>query len=538
MGYTGQVAHIPFGQLGLLTDVPPGDVPRGAFIKANNVSFETGSITKAPGSLRYNTQVLPASVCAVIDYWPTTSTQRMIAACTNGSLYRDIGDRLFSDAVAINSGLMDLTPKCQFVTGGQEVQGNNKKLFLFSGTNQLYVLSGDADEFFPAGNPAADWTTPNYPKFGFVHQARLWAFMGQRAYASDTADHENFVSNNLTFAIYPGEGGEIVGGFVFKGRAFVFKEGGFVYYLDDQDPDDTNWVWRKLASNFGLASPNGIVQVLDDMIAANETGSLISYNATQAFGDIESADMLRILQIEDYFRKATNNAGLEYLHALYYEAKKQLFFTWRSTYRTTNDMLFHVDFNKQSPRAAFWTKDSAECLALRKGLDKVQRPIYGSSDGYIYLMDREDRLVGGSAFTGSFKTGHMDFRWMDERFAHKNKIFDYLAIEFIPQGEWNLSVDVFIDGKFSETINYLMDVRDDGLDTFTLGSGSGGGITTPTGGNGDPLGREESQTVQMPLHGSGRRISFEFRQSGANQNFSIPSIDVGFRPSGEQATRV
>ena len=524
MSYRGNIAHIPLGAFGLLTDVPPGNVPRGAMIKADNISFETGSITKARGSRRYNTQVLPDKIVALVDYWPTVSTQRMIAACANGALYKDIGDTLFGSAVAINSGLMDLTPKCQFVTGGQEVQANDKKLFFFSGTNQLKVLEGDGTTFSTVTNPAADWTSPNFPKFGFIHQARLWAFMGQRAYASATSDHGEFVTGVLTDSIYPGEGGELIGGFVFKGRAFVFKEGGFVYYLDDEDPDDTNWVWRKLASNFGLASPNGIVQVLDDMIAANETGSLISYNATNALGDIESADILRILQIEDYFRNSTSIVGLEFMHSLYYEAKKQLFFTWRSTYRTTNDMLFHIDFNKQQgPRCAFWTKDNAECLALRKGLDKVQRPMYGSSDGYVYLMDQEDRLVGGSAFTGSFKTGHMDFRWMDETLAKRNKIFDHLAIEFIPQGLWNLSVDVYIDGNFSETINFLMDVRDDGLDTFTLDT--------------DPLGREESQTIQKPLHGSGRRISFEFRQAGSNQNFAITSLDVGFRPSGEQASR-
>lgn len=526
MAYQGQIAHIPLGSFGLLTDVPPGDVPRGALIRATNVSYETGAITKARGSLRYNSgQVLPSSIIALVDYWPNVSTQRMFAACANGSIYRDIGDALFSSASAITTGLLGLTPKAGFVTGGQETLARDKKLFFYSGTNQLKVLTADGVTFEDVENPAADWTTPNYPKFGFIHRNRLWSFMGQRAYASDSGDHENNTSNNLTQAIFPGEGGELIGGHVFKGRAFVFKEGGFVYYLDDQDADSDNWVWRRLASNFGLSSPHGILEVIDDMLAVNESGSPVSYNAVNALGDIESADVLRLLQVEEYFRTTTSNSGLEYLHAIYYEAKKQAFFTWRTTYRTTNDMLLHLDFNKtQSPRMSYWTKDSAECLAMRKEADKISRPMYGSSDGYVYLMDREDRLVGGSAFTGEFKTGHMDFRWMDERLAHKNKLFDYLALEFIPQGAWNLEVDVYIDGGFSETLTYSMDVRDDGLDDFTLDL--------------DPLGREESQTVIKPLHGSGRRISFVFRQAGSNQNFALTSIDVGFRPSAEQATRV
>lgn len=523
--YQGQQAHIPLGQMGLLTDVPPSEVPRGALIRANNISFETGLITKAPGSYRYNTTVLPSAIVAIVDYWPDTTTQRLFAACANGSIYRDIGDRVFSGAAAITTGLGTLTPRSQFVEGGQETASRAKKLFFFSGVAQLKVLEGDEATFETVSAPAADWTGSNYPTCGVLHRNRLWSFMKQRAYASDTADHENNTSNNLTQAIYPGEGGSVTGAYVFKGRLFAFKEGGFVYYLDDNDADSDNWVWRKLSSNFGLASPNGIVEVMNDMIAVNEAGSPISYSAVESLGDIESADILRILMIEDYFRKNTSLNGIDVMHALYYEAKKQAFFTWRSSYRTTNNTLLHIDFNKQSgPRVAFWPKDQADCLALRKDANKVQKPMYGSADGYVYLMDREDRLVGGSGYTSEFMLGHTDFRFLDERIAQKNKLFDFLDVEFKPQGMWNLEIDVYIDGTFSETINYPMDVRDDGLDDFTLDT--------------DILGREETQTIRKPLHGSGRRLSFLCRQSGANQNFAVASLTVGFRVSGEQATRV
>jgi len=118
---------------------------------------------------------------------------------------------------------------------------------------------------------------------------------------------------------------------------------------------------------------------------------------------------------------------------------------------------------------------------------------------------------------------HMDFRFLDETVAQKTKIFDQLTVEFIPQGSWNLEVDVYIDGTFMETINFLMDVRDDGLDTFTLDT--------------DPLGREETQKITKPLHGSGRSISFHCKQSGSNQNFSLASLAVGFRLGGERASR-
>jgi hypothetical protein len=522
--YSGQWATLQLGEFGLLTDMAPGQIPRGALIKAFNVSFETGLITKAPGARRYNiNQVLPSGVVAVHDYWPDTVSQRLIAACRNGSIYRDIGDRVFSSATAIHTGLMGLDERSMFVEAGAETTARDKKLFFFSGTNQVKVLAGDAAVFTTMTSPAVDWVTPNFPSIALVHRNRLWAFMKQAAYASDTGNHENFTSNNLIQYIFPGEGGNISGAFVFRGRLFAFKEGGFVYYLDDSNEDSSNWIWQKLASNFGLASSHGIVQVANDMIAVNESGSPVSYEAVQNFGDIESADILRLLQIEDYYRNSTSLAGINLTHALYYEAKKQLFFTTRTSYRTTNNALLHIDMNKQAPRAALWTKDQVNCLAQRKDINKVLRPIYGAEDGYIYLMDQEDRLTGSTAYTGEFKTSHTDFRFMGEDLAARNKLFDFLAVEFIPQGSWNLEIDVYIDGTFSETINFLMDVRDDGLGSFTLDT--------------DPLGREETQTIQKPLHGSGRRISFHCKQSGSNQNFALASLSVGFRVSGEQAFR-
>lgn len=526
MAYIGNTATIPLGQMGLLTDLPSGEIPKGALIKANNISLETGLIEKARGDAKYNTQVLPAGIVALHDYWPETQTQRLFAACTDGKIYRDIGDRLFSSATAIATGLGTLTPRSMFIEGGQEVSLAEKKLFFFSaGQNQVKVLEGDGVAFADIDSPATDWTTPNFPTFGFVHRNRLWAFMKQRAYASATDDHEDFAGGTvLTQNIFPGEGGNLIGGHVFKGRAFVFKEGGFVYYLEDSDPDSDNWVWLKLSSNFGLASPHGIFESVNDMIALNETGTPTSYSAVEALGDIESADVFRMLSIENFLRENLSLSGLDVLHTLYYEAKKIAYITARTSYRTTNNNMIVIDFNRQQPRVVLWPKNQADCLALRRDIYRVLRPMYGSADGYVYLMDQEDRLVGSDSFTGEFKTSHYDFRDLGANVAHKNKLFDFLAVEFKPTGAWDIAIDVYIDGSFSETINYSMDVRDDGLGTFTLGS--------------DDLGREETQTIQKPLHGSGRRISFHVRGTGSNQNFALASFTVGFRMSAEQATRV
>lgn len=527
MAYAGESITIPLGQAGLITDLPPTQIPPNALIRANNISFDKGLLEKAPGSLRYNDTALDsgANIVALADWWPDTVKQRLIAVTDTGKIFRDIGDREFSGGTAIATGLGNLTPNCQFVAGGNETASRNRKLFLFTfGQSQIQVLDGDGTAFADISTPAADWTTPNFPKTGTIHRNRLWAFMGQRSYASNTGDHENFTSSFLTDSVFPGEGGDIRGCFVFKGRLFCFKDGGYVYYLEDSDADSSNWFWRKLASNFGLSSVNGIAEVLNDMIAGNTTGGLASYAATEKLGDVESADLLRLAEIDEYYRANYSFAGVPEQHVLYYPAKKQFFLTTRTKYGPTNDALMVIDFNKESPRFSFWEKDSAQCLALRKDQNGIERPIYGGTDGFVYKMDMEDRLVNTSAYTGEFKTAHTDFRFAEPSLAGKKKHFDFLTLEFVPQGQWNATVDVYIDGKFIETLTFEQKIRTDGLGSFTLGS--------------DPLGREETQSIRRQLHGTGNSISLHLKQSGSNQNFQAVSFTVDFRVSGKQAIRL
>lgn len=533
MSYAGTQITIPLGQLGLLTDLPPSDIPAGALVLANNVTLEKGLVEKSAGSLKYNSNALTAGVVGIFDWHPDVVKQRLIAATSDGKLWRDIGDRTFTLTTPINTGLGTLNPNCFFVEGGNETAGRGKKLFFFSdGLNQVQVLEGDGTSFSAIDNPAVDWTTPNFPKFGIVHRNRLWAFQGQRAYASNTGDHEEFTSGFLTQNVFPGEGGDLRGAYVYKGRLFSFKDGGFVYYLDDSAADSSTWFWRKLASNFGLAGPHAILDALDDMYAGNTTGTITSYAATQKLGDIEAGDILNLAGVEEYIRSTLSTSGLTEQHSVYYAFKKQAFFTYRTTYKTNNDALLCIDFNKGTPRLTVLPKGTPQCLALRKDINKINKPMYGDASGFVQLMDYEDRLEGGAAFLGEFQTPSLDFRFVDPTLAHKQKHFDFLGVEFREAGNHNISVDVFLDDRFVETITFEQQILGDYLDQFDLNTLTG---TDPE--EADRLGQLVTQTVTKRLHGTGRRISFHGKNSGSNESFQVASITVGFRPSGEQATK-
>jgi len=525
MAYEGVPATIPFGDFGLLTDVAPSDVPFNALIDCKNISMEKGMIEKAPGTLRYNATPLSSGIVAAIDWWPSNFQQRKIAVTSDGSVYRDIGDRLFSGGTAITTGLGNLDPNTFLVTGGQETAGRARKLFLFtSGKNQLKVLSGDGTSFADVSTPATDWGVTTYPTVGVVHRNRLWAFQGQLSYASATGNHEEFQTGFLVQTIFPGEGGDMQGAFVFKGRLFAFKEGGFVYYLEDSATDSAQWFWKKLSSNFGLSGPHAVIDALDFMVAGNISGSVTNYSATDAFGDIETADIFRSAIMENWVRENTSKSGLEYQHAVYYASKKQAFFTYRSTYRTENDMLMVLDANKDNLRVYPWIKGTPECLALYRDQFGIEKPMYGDAAGYLNMMDYEDRLEGGESYSGEFQTPHLDFRFVDPSLAYVQKNFDFLAVEFVGAGDWNVTVDYYIDGKYYDTATFEQQLSGNYLDQFLLDT--------------DRLAQSNTQTVSKPIKGVGRRISFRFRQAGANQSFQIASITVGFRPSGQQATKL
>lgn len=525
MAYQGSKVKVLLGEYGLLTDISPDKVPPSALIRAGNVVFTNGNVQKAPGTIKWNATATSAGIIAAHFYQPTLAQQRYVVATSDGKLYKG-RDRQFGNAITTLSGT-PLNPNCVFADGGAETAGRPKKLFFFSaGATQPYVLSGDGTAFTSIALPATDWSsTGTYPKFGVVHRNQLWAFAGQISYASDSGNHEDFqnVTTTLTEPVYPGEGGELRGGYVYKGRLVCFKDGGFAYMLNDTALAQSDWYWQKIASNFGLAAPNAIAEVLDDLIAGNTYGTATSYAASQKLGDIESADIMQMLQFEAYLRGNTSKVGVPFQHVIYYAEKKQLFITYRSAYYTYNDMMIMIDFGRTDRlRPAFWKKGSPQCLALYKDINQIERPMYGDKDGFLHLMDAEDRSEGGVAYTGEFQTPHMDFSFVDPTLSSVEKHFDFLAVHYSPESTGNLSCDYYIDGRYIDTITFpMIQYNKPQLNVMLL--------------NRDRLAQPNTETVIREVKGTGRTFSAYFYQAGLNESFQVPAITVYFRGGGDKA---
>jgi hypothetical protein len=528
MSYTGMRVKIPLGESGIITDVAPDKVPPGSLLQAQNICYFNGSVEKAPGAFQWNQTAVSAGIVGAHFWVPDINVignPRFIALTSDGNIYKG-RDRVFGSP--INSTIASvLTPNCIFAEGGAEQASNPRKLFMFTGGATLpYVLTGDATAAHMIGTPAVDWTsTGTFPKFGVVHRGQLYAFAGQISYSSSASDHENFATTaSVVNPVYPGEGGELRGAFVFKGRLFCFKDGGFAYGLVDTDPSQLNWYWQKVASNFGLAAPNAVAEVLDDMLVGNTYGTLTSYAATFALGSVEAADLMQLNGFDRFMREYVSKSGVLQEHLMYYAEKKQLFLTCRSTYSTQNDSVLMLDFGRQGKvRPSIWTKGSPQCLAKWKDVNSVERPMYGGADGFLYFMDYMDRLEGGAVYKGAFQTQHLDFSHADPQLSAVEKQFDFIAVHYVPSNAAaQLSCDYYIDGRYIDTINfYLAQYTKPTLDTMTLD------VDRAAAGN--------TETSIQIIKGAGKTLSAYFYNSGSNQSFAVPAITVYFRGGGDKA---
>lgn len=212
------------------------------------------------------------------------------------------------------------------------------------------------------------------------------------------------------------------------------------------------------------------------------------------------------------------------MHGLYDEERKQAFWTYRSTYKTTNDRLIMIDVNTQMPRISYLDKGAPNCLFHVRSSANIPEPHYGSTDGKVYRMNYEDRLEGATAYTGGFQTSFTDFSWADPSLKNQRKHFDWVTFEYVPEGTHNLTFDYFIDGKLIESGRTVdLSADDIVLGAFTLGTNRGADYTT--------------QTNRIKLSGSGKRISFYCYNAGSNESFQIANITVGFRTGGQDNTR-
>lgn len=557
MAYSGSAVNLIVGQGGLLTDISPGLIPASNLINAGNVLIRDGIVEKAPGSLRWNADPLPSPIVALYDWWPNTGKQYTIAVTKEGRVYRFQDQYTVveitpttNDAFITMSGkapdTLSVTERVHITSGGQEFIGVNgttqpRKLFIFTGNNPIQVIDGEEIERHNILKPAQDWTG-TYPYFGLVFVDRLFVFGnrnkphsvygssnqwgGDPTFEYGQEDFTGNVFNTSLFNVFPGLGERNQTFFQYKSKLALIKYPRGLFTLEIPDIGDaTTWYFQKINEDVGTPTITGAAAMLDDVYVINTQGSIQSLSATLNLGGIEMANVLRNMNIESYVNSVTSPLGFGERQAFWHEQNKTAYFVYRGRTTQNNHVLLVIDFSQNKPIASIYDKDQPNVLTLRRDVNQVERVIYGSDDGYIYEMDRQNRWIGagdcGEEYDGIFQTPHMMLGVPGPTGAQmgqsNDKNFDFIEIEYIPTGPFKLFCDVYIDGRKTQTVQFRLD-KTNQLNSFVLDLSRLQGRST--------------RRQRKPIQGRGRSVSARFYNAEFGQNFKITGVTMYFRGNG------
>ena len=524
MAYRGITSPpITLGNVGIVRDDSMDKIPYNAVLDARNITMQNGMIEKELGSLRFNPSAVPGGIRAAYQWEPIPYRKKTVMVGGDGKIYSyQEGESQIEITPLLGSPeVLTLEGQPHFLEGGQEVANKPKKLFIFTGGSQVQVIEGDDNQRRNISGPSSDWAT-TFPTFGFIMYGRIVAFGNNNFphayYVSDDDDQENF-STVIPTTVFPGEGRGLLGAFAFKGTYFLGKYPRGLYKINAQGPDPANWLLEKSVEDFGMASPHSGSEVLQDCLIANSTNGLTTLSATLDFGDVRQGDVFNGLRNESFVRELMDGRGIEDRWCVYYENRKQFITTYKSKNSNVNDFLCILDFsNMNSPKVLWSNKDQANCLLMIRDSDQIERPYYGSQDGYIYSMSRLNRDVQGVSIDAWFRTPDLDFSFVDPAISEKNKIFQFLNITYEATGEWNVYVDVFIDAVYYATVSFQP---------------SYGPVLGDLELDVDPLTGRTPRSKRIKIPGTGRRIGFRFRNTEYRENFKLISYKVDFKLGGD-----
>ena len=523
MSYDGNIAEMPLGLGGLDASENLSSVDITRLIKAFNVEITDRMIKKEGGTTNVNSTAISGGPAIVggCDFWPTTGTQVLVIATSDGKIYKstDGGATL----TAIKTGLGS-DKKTVFCEGGSEEAGNEKKLFIFNGNDPVQVLkASDLTQTTDITTPAADWATAQ-PVKGCVHNGRLWVIKGHFLYGSMITDHEDFTTaGSQLFQVYSGEGSYLTNMVSIFGRLYLFKYPTGIYYLDDSDNDSTYWGVRKVTGKIGCAGVDALDYGKNEVAYMSADGGIHYLSGTDQFGDVKDSDFAALLNIDKYLKENTRRNRLDRAVLRYNEDKKTLYAVYTKSASSRNDLIVKINFEDiQVPKASITTKDDCESIWLAvDSTSKITKTQLGSSNGFIADDNQSNENVNGVAYTGHFQLPHTDLTWLDSSLGAKNKQFDFLELHFnpLPDTAYNLTCVVYIDGAYYQTLTFNMATDAATLDSFVLDT--------------DQLYSGVVQVKRLPLYGYGRRISLEFYNSGLNQGFEVFKAYLSFRVGDE-----
>ena len=305
--------------------------------------------------------------------------------------------------------------RARFITGGQEVALNPRKLFLFTGVMPVQVLSGDGKTMTDIALPALDWDpnpfvpSPNkQPVNGIVHSYCLIAFgnanFPHQIYISNPENHEDFQTSTpspnqvILLNIASNVGERLWCAAIYQGVCFFWKYPCGIFYLDDTIGDRLQWSYRTRSMELGCApSPFAVLALEDDVLFCDPTAHFHLLSAVASLGGTADSDLTRILGLQQWTTENIDLPSLGQMTSVYDNTTKTAWFGFRSRQAVAagspnNDLIVRFEFGtlrQSGPRvrvttARCWVAD-ALCMKHRHWVDQNAIVISGIAQSYFHI---------------------------------------------------------------------------------------------------------------------------------------------------------
>lgn len=512
MSWSGETYRVPFDRGGLLFDANIDAIPPQAMLLCRNISLEDGGRGSRGGTSKVNSTAVSGTprIMGLFDFQRAgTSYQVFLGA--DGNLYS-------TTTTTIKTG-MSTTNYPSFAVFEDE-------LYICDGDTTPQTWNGSAGSTSNITSPNADWTGSTQPFQVIVHgrgvSRRLHFLMGSTDYYTSLGDGKVATGGTSgTIPIDTEDSLGLTGGVEFGNRLILFSQKQ-AFIVDDSDTDTATWGYSKAQWTGGAAHWRVIVKTPNDLLVMAEDGEIYSISAVQSYGDYKQASLTRPAKMDRWIRENVDLTKIDRFHACY-DPKKRVarFFVVRSGQSAVDTCLkFYID---RPPEEAWAVDDGidaasgfdASCSAVVRSATGAYEVWTGDHAGFLWKLERTNKNDANSGYTATFKTPNLSME--DPR---GTKLFKRGHLTVRPEGDYDISVKVFIDGEFKAT------------KTVSL---AGGGAVYGTGvWDTDVYGGNDLIEGTFELGYVGKRIQLEFFNSTVDQDFFLSGVLIDVKPLGKR----
>lgn len=399
----------------------------------------------------------------------------------------------------------------------------------------VYVqLTGSGTDFetaFAETALAHDGTKTNYPSSAIMHDFRMAAFgcrdTPHSVYFSNLGDHSDFSTDNPPIAdVKPGFSERIAACFSYLPQEmFIFKFPYGIYAMDTTGiaEEFATPPYRTIREDVGMAGEHGVARVGNDVWFIGADAHVYSLTSVQNSEDLTSSDITSLLHLKDWIKDNVNMSRLRFARIHYDTERQEAWIVYPKKGKQYNSIGLVIDLtNPGSYRIAIEDRGSFfQAMWPAREQDSNMAVRCAGEGGLVYKANQENRSINSEvAYNGAFEFPQSDLAWAGgSGVGKRQKRLDFLEIEYIPTGTYDLFVDITIDGRISKTEKIQVSSSSAvPLDLFVLDEDTLGGITL--------------DKRKIKINGIGNKIGIRCRNQGLDENFEITSMVLYYKPLG------